>query len=923
MERKGPAQVCWIFTPGDESIARELLDLAAVLEMQGIVKNWSPFDLLPGQDRASETESRVRRADVVMILAGDGKFAPPQALALRAQSEARFVLVAVRPIRLSAESILVLPRDGEPLLARRDRREGLLDVIKGLQELVPLQSVPVVVGTLETQLGALVASGTGTVSAPAMVSGASISGGISSNGEVIVTPQPSVSVPLSIDEIFQLNGAPSLTFIEPPRFDELKHHLRTMGAGLIVEGPSRVGKSTAVKKAMEALRIPEASQLWWDGRTPPSLDVLKEKLQALQEAKENAWLFIDDFHYITEEPYFRAIAFGIKGLADQGPRSHGKVILIGINPLAGSLVHAMPDLAGRYRIHRLDVDRDWKRSTKIAELVIRGEQAANLRFKRRDELVIEANGSFYLAQFLCNKAALASGVMERAATTVEIPLGPADVIASIQEELAAQFRGPLLEFAAFDAAPPPRGAGLSLLWLLSRSPEGFIAVKEARLRFPMLQDAFDWFLESNLSRCFKEHPSLQGLLYYNRSTATLTMEDPQLKFYLRKLDWEKFAEASGHGRVSFHPEDGPIWPRHQVLHAAGSVAVATAGDATWRASSPATTLLHLSDLHFSSKDQVESFYSQLAADLRQQGVDDRLVGRLDALVVSGDLVNRAESTEYDAARYFLEKLMAGFALLPSQVTLVPGNHDVSWTLARSAYSLRERSDHRGPLNPGTYIEVSAEVIRVRDDEAYRRRLQPFADLYKQIKGKEYPLDYADQATFDDPPGTGLLILGLNSAWEIDHHYRDRASIHATSLARALDKLGPPTADQLRIAVFHHPIGGGEDSRIRDSAFLQQLAVHGFRLALHGHVHKADAELYRYDRSEGGRQLELVAAGTFGAPAREWVPGYPLQYNLLLIDSEQITVETRARAEINGAWAPDARWQQGPGKDPLPRYFIKR
>lgn len=33
----------------------------------------------------------------------------------------------------------------------------------------------------------------------------------------------------------------------------------------------------------------------------------------------------------------------------------------------------------------------------------------------------------------------------------------------------------------------------------------------------------------------------------------------QLKFYLRGLDWEAFAEASGHGRVSFHPEDGPAW----------------------------------------------------------------------------------------------------------------------------------------------------------------------------------------------------------------------------------------------------------------------------------------------------------------------------------------------------------------------------
>lgn len=74
---------------------------------------------------------------------------------------------------------------------------------------------------------------------------------------------------------------------------------------------------------------------------------------------------------------------------------------------------------------------------------------------------------------------------------------------------------------------------------------------------------------------------------------------------------------------------------------------------------------------------------------------------------------------------------------------------------------------------------------------------------------------------------------------------------------------------------------------------------------------------------GRRQLEVVAAGTFGAPTREWVPGYPLQYNLLLIGPDAITVETRKREEVTGAWTPDARWQQGPGLDPLPRYVIPR
>jgi hypothetical protein len=79
---------------------------------------------------------------------------------------------------------------------------------------------------------------------------------------------------------------------------------------------------------------------------------------------------------------------------------------------------------------------------------------------------------------------------------------------------------------------------------------------------------------------------------------------------------------------------------------------------------------------------------------------------------------------------------------------------------------------------------------------------------------------------------------------------------------------------------------------------------------------------RYDMSTNGRKLDRICAGTFGAPVREWVPGYPLQYNLLKIEDNQLTVYTRRREELNGAWKPDARWGQGAGKTPLDYYAIK-
>jgi len=169
-----------------------------------------------------------------------------------------------------------------------------------------------------------------------------------------------------INEIFLLDGPPTVTFVEPPRFAELQLALRTMGTGLIVEGPSKVGKSTAIRKAMEVMGVAGGDQTWWYGQRPPPLDAFRKKLDELLGATRKTWLFIDDFHHLEDERYRRELASAMKVLADQ-PVRYSKVTLIGINPLGSSLVQVMPDLDGRFRIIRLDVDKDWHRSTKIAE----------------------------------------------------------------------------------------------------------------------------------------------------------------------------------------------------------------------------------------------------------------------------------------------------------------------------------------------------------------------------------------------------------------------------------------------------------------------------------------------------------------------------------------------------------------------------
>jgi len=336
-------------------------------------------------------------------------------------------------------------------------------------------------------------------------------------------------------------------------------------------------------------------------------------------------------------------------------------------------------------------------------------------------------------------------------------------------------------------------------------------------------------------------------------------------------------------------------------------------------------ILHLSDLHFGTRSDAENWYSQLADDL----FHELKCTQLDLLILSGDVANRAIPEEYAAAECFLRSLCREFNLSSEQMVIVPGNHDVNWSIAKRAYTPMRREEYMDLLGENgapdeNYAIDKGEFVEVQDPKKYKERFKSFSTFYSTITGSPYPLDYEEQAILHHFPTRNLLVLGLNSAWQLDHHYRSRASIHPNALSGVLTDIrqNPQVYGQcLKFAVWHHPLHNAGDDHISDMSFMQRLAQAGFCAAFHGHVHKAHADLYRYDINISGRRANIICAGTFGAPTRQWTPGYPLQYNLLRIEGARLIVETRCRREPNGAWKPDAIWTQGPGRDPLPRYEI--
>lgn len=58
-----------------------------------------------------------------------------------------------------------------------------------------------------------------------------------------------------LEDVFKTSGTPTYTFVKPLEYTKLIVALRTKGRGLVVEGPSGIGKTTSINKAIEEVGL--------------------------------------------------------------------------------------------------------------------------------------------------------------------------------------------------------------------------------------------------------------------------------------------------------------------------------------------------------------------------------------------------------------------------------------------------------------------------------------------------------------------------------------------------------------------------------------------------------------------------------------------------------------------------------------------
>lgn len=247
------------------------------------------------------------------------------------------------------------------------------------------------------------------------------------------------------------------------------------------------------------------------------------------------------------------------------------------------------------------------------------------------------------------------------------------------------------------------------------------------------------------------------------------------------------------------------------------------------------TVLHLSDLHFGRTD--DAILAPLIAQAHEL--------RPDLVVVSGDLTQRARSSQFKAARQFLDAL-------PHPQVVVPGNHDV-------------------PL-----FNLAA------------RMLQPLRSYRRHISDDLHPVYMDDE----------IVVVGINTARSLtikDGRVNDRQ----IELARR--QLAAAGEHMVKIIVTHHPFDlppGPQHHDLVGQAVpaMRAFALCGADMLLAGHVHTSSAvsSAGRYDIP--GYSALVVQAGTATSTRGR---GESNSFNVLRIQAHQIEVH-------RALWQPESR-----------------
>lgn len=280
-------------------------------------------------------------------------------------------------------------------------------------------------------------------------------------------------------------------------------------------------------------------------------------------------------------------------------------------------------------------------------------------------------------------------------------------------------------------------------------------------------------------------------------------------------------------------------------------------------------LLHLSDIHFNSRD-VEKPYDQNLG-LRDDTIHDvkemrKKIGRdVDAILISGDIAYHGQKSEYEFAwKWLTEELCPACGCDEKNMFVIPGNHDVD----RKAAEAPMHEAARRHLRSVSKSKSNAEIRRYVDNEMSSTMLFSPIENFNRFASKVLcEVGFYRRETGQNPyakrdfelnDGSTLRIWGFNSVLVCDADDDVNKMFVDPSAAEIVKREDGVT----HLIMCHHPFNW-----LRNSAEFQGRIEEVAKIHLFGHEHTL--------RVDEHKKFTRIRAGALHPDRDEpnWQPGY--------------------------------------------------
>lgn len=501
---KQPAKVVIGYVPEDAHYASELRRHLASLVRSEQIDVWSTGELRPGELRPFVISSSQEEIGIIILLISadylaslSGAHEMQESIALAENRGVSLLPVIVRRCAWQLTALSrwpPLPRSTSSVAEMADRDLAWYEVVQQVHLLLAGPSPPALV-------------------------------------EISNPPER-----LPLFDVFKPSGTPTVTFVEPPRFSAIKLSLAQPGRGLVLEGPSGIGKTTALKRAKNALS--------GSGSRPGEIEILSarrpdhvERIAALPSCHAGT-IVVDDFHRLPR-PIRQMLVDHLKYLADYED-SDRKLVIAGIPRIGEQLVDLSFDIATRLDVFRMGRVDD----ALVISMIRKGEAALNIRFARPEELVGAASGSLNIAQLLCFHYCALCGVEETQPFTMTISAPLVDTISRVKEQVTPKF-GPTVKMFASSGGRRDLTA-IELLQELGRARDGFVSLNQLQIDRPDLADGIKRFITSKqIERVHACVPESKMHVLFEDENPAIIIDDPQMSFFLAQTPTSTWMRLAG------------------------------------------------------------------------------------------------------------------------------------------------------------------------------------------------------------------------------------------------------------------------------------------------------------------------------------------------------------------------------------------